>query len=230
MKKMKENNDNFVVYTYCELLHTTKWDEFIKNLLNDKAKWDFLDEMTKRSKYMLLELTEEEKKIKINKYPPYGILWEGMTLDVGGIKGGVRKVDLCFYNGYQMLPSIVTILHSKIKNKIPSKIVADATNKKMINFICWYAFLTRAYNQNSTHPAVAEYLPEVKAEYLNMCNGTYQVIPVAVFIITWYNACFMFQTIKTDNMSIKALERFDMMPNVDDNTFFKTMSKYESKY
>ncbi len=62
MKNMKENNDNFVVYTYCELLHTTKWDEFIENLLNDNAKWDFLDEMTKRSKYMLSELTEEEKK------------------------------------------------------------------------------------------------------------------------------------------------------------------------
>jgi hypothetical protein len=106
--------------------------------------------MTKRSKYMLSELTDEEKKIKINKYPPYGILWEGMTLDVGGIKGGVRKVDLRVYNGYQMLPSIVTILHAKIKNEIPSKIVADATNKNMINFICRYAFLTRAYNQNRT--------------------------------------------------------------------------------
>ncbi len=46
MKNMKENNDDFVVYTYCKLLHTTKWDEFIKNLLNDKAKRDFLDEMT----------------------------------------------------------------------------------------------------------------------------------------------------------------------------------------
>ncbi len=78
---------------------------------------------------MLSELTEEEKKIKINKYPPYGILWEGMTLDVGGIKGEVKKVDLRFYNGYQMLPSIVTILHAKIKNEIPSKTVADATNK-----------------------------------------------------------------------------------------------------
>ncbi len=46
MKNIKENNDNFVIYTYCELLHTTKWDDFIKNLLDDKAKWDFLDEMT----------------------------------------------------------------------------------------------------------------------------------------------------------------------------------------
>jgi hypothetical protein len=40
----------------------------------------------------------------------------------------------------------------------------------------------------------------------------------------------MFQTNKTDNMLIMALEQFDMMPNVDDNTFFKTMSKYKSKY
>jgi hypothetical protein len=143
-----------------------------------------------------------------------------MTSDVGGIKAGVRKVDHCFYNGYQMLPSIVTILHAKIKNEIPSKIVADATNINMINFICWYSFLTWAYNLNSTHPAVAEYLPEVKTEYLNMCKGTYQVIPVAVFIMPLYNACFMFQTNKTDNMLIKALKQFDMMPNVDNNTFF----------
>ncbi len=53
VKNMKKNNDNFVLYTYCKLLHTTKWDEFIKNPLNDKTKRDFLDEMTKRSKYTL---------------------------------------------------------------------------------------------------------------------------------------------------------------------------------
>jgi hypothetical protein len=129
-----------------------------------------------------------------------------MTSDVGDIKGGVRKVDPRFYNQYQMLPWIVTILHAKIKNEIPLKIVGDATNKNMINFICRYTFLTRAYNQNSTHPAVAEYLPEVKAEYINRCKGTYQVIPVAVCLMALYNACFMFQTNKTDNMLIKALE------------------------
>jgi hypothetical protein len=77
---------------------------------------------------------------------------------------------------------------------------------------------------------VAEYLPDVKAEYLNMCKGTHQVIPVAVFLMTMYNACFMFQTNNTDNLLIKALEQFDLTPTLDDNTFFKTMSEYESKY
>jgi hypothetical protein len=129
-----------------------------------------------------------------------------------------------------MLPSVITIVHAKTKKEIPSKIVSNPTNKKMINFTCRYAFLTRAYNQNSTHTAVAEYLPEVKAEYLNTCKGTYQLIPVAVFIMTLYNACFMFQKDKMDNLLIKALEWFDMMPNVDDNAFFKTMSEYKSKY
>jgi hypothetical protein len=48
--------------------------------------------------------------------------------------------------------------------------------------------------------------------------------------MTLYNTCFMFQKDKMDNLLIKALERFDMTPNVDDNAFFKTMSEYESKF
>lgn len=230
-KKMKENdNDDYEVYQYCELLNNEKWDTFIDDPLNEKAKRYFLDYMTKRSKYKLSELTEEETKFQINDYPPYAIQWDGMTVDVGGTKNAVRKVDPRFYNGYLMLPSIITMLHAKIKKEIPSKIVSDPTNKAMINFTCRYAFLTRAYNQNSTHISVVDYLPEVKSEYLNMCKGTYQVIPVAVFIMTLYNACFMFQKDKTDNLMIKALERFDLTPNIDDNAFLKTMSEFMIKY
>ena len=229
-KMNASSDDDYAAYQYCELLHNEKWDRFVSDPLNDKAKRDFLDVMTRRNKYTLSELSEEEKRIKINDYPPYAIQWEGMTSDVGPIKKSIRKVDPRFYNGYLMLPSIITMLHAKMKKEIPSKIVSDTTNKAMINFTCRYAFLTRAYNQNSTHMAVAEYLPEVKAEYLNSCKGIYQVIPLAVFVMTLYNACFMFQNEKTDNLMIKALERFDLTPNIDDNAFLKTMSEYKSKY
>jgi hypothetical protein len=194
-KNMKEGKqDNFDVYNFCNLLQKKEWEEYCKNPLSDKFKRDFLDKMTKQSDYNLSKLSNKEKKVKINNYPPYGIKWDSMTLDVGKIKGGIRQVDPHHYNGYYMLPLIITILRGKIKNEIQSKIVGDATNKSMINFICWYAFVTRAYNQNSTHPVVAEYLPGVKAEYLNMCKGTNKVIPVAVFLMTMYNACFMYQT------------------------------------
>ena len=46
---MKEcDNDDYEVYKYCELLKNEKWDKFISDTLNDKAKQDFLDFMTKR--------------------------------------------------------------------------------------------------------------------------------------------------------------------------------------
>jgi hypothetical protein len=61
-KNMKQYDDDYDIYNYCELLNTKKWDNFINNLLNDNAKRDYLDDMTRRSKYTLSELSEEEKK------------------------------------------------------------------------------------------------------------------------------------------------------------------------
>jgi hypothetical protein len=40
-KNMKQYDYDYEVYKYCELLNTRKWDNFINNLLNDKAKRDF---------------------------------------------------------------------------------------------------------------------------------------------------------------------------------------------
>ncbi len=43
-EKMKQNdNDDYVVYQYCELLNNDKWEKFIEDPLNEKAKRDFLD-------------------------------------------------------------------------------------------------------------------------------------------------------------------------------------------
>jgi hypothetical protein len=95
----------------------------------------------------------------------------------------------------------------------------------MINYICRYIYATKSHNQITLHPAVKMYLPEVTEEYLNTCMGKYQVIPVSVFLMTLYNTCFMFQQDKTDNMLIKALECFNLTPNLDNDTFFITLSK-----
>jgi hypothetical protein len=95
----------------------------------------------------------------------------------------------------------------------------------MINCICRYIYATKAYNQNTLHSAVKKYLPEVTGEYLNACAGKYQVIPVSVFLMTLYNACFMFQKDKTDNMLIRVLECFNLSPNLNYETFLITLSK-----
>jgi hypothetical protein len=70
------------------------------------------------------------------------------------------------------------------------------------------------------------YLPEMTGEYLNACTGKYLVIPVSVFLMILYNACFMFQQDKTDNRLIKVLERFTLTPNLEDEMFFTTLSKW----
>jgi hypothetical protein len=96
---------------------------------------------------------------------------------------------------------------------------------RMINYVCRYMYATKLHNQNTLHPVVKMYLPEVTGEYLNACTGKYQVIHVSVFLTTLYNACFMFQQDKTDNMLIKALECFNLTPNLDNKMFVTTLSK-----
>ncbi len=169
-------------------------------------------------------MTNEEKFPK-NTSPPYGIFYKSMTVTVGKIEKGRRRVDQRHLNGYDMIPIIDTILHAKKKNDIIPNVVSDDLNHRMINYICRYIHATKLHNQNTLHPAVEVYVPEVKGEYLNACTGKYQAIPVSVFLMTLYNACFMCQEDKTDNMLIKALKRFTLTPNLNDETFFTTLSK-----
>ncbi len=165
------------------------------------------------------------EKFPGNTSPPYGIFYESMTVTVGQIEKGRRGVDQRHLNGCDMIPNIVMMLHAKKKNEIIPNVVSDDLNHRMINYICRHISATKAYNQNTLHPAVEMYLPEVTGEYLNTCAGKYQVIRVSVFLMTLYNACFMFQKDKSDNMLIRALEHFNLSPNLDDETFFITLSK-----
>jgi hypothetical protein len=210
----KFQNDDYKAYGWCGLLATDKWDTYIKESLNENARSAFIAKMTNK---------EEFPK---NASPPYGIFYESMTVTVGKIEKGRRWVDQRHLNEFNTIPIIVKIvLHAKKKNDIIPNVVSDDLNHRMINYICRYIYATKLHNQNTLHPAVEMYLPEVTGEYLNMCMGKYQVIPVSVFLMTLYNACFMFQQDKTDNMLIKALERFNLTPNLDGETFFTTLSK-----
>jgi hypothetical protein len=208
----KFQNDDYKAYGWCGLLATDKWDTYIKDPLNENARLAFIAKMTNK---------EEFPK---NTSPPYGIFYESMTVTVGKIEKGCRRVDQRHLNGFNMIPIIVMILHAKKKNDIVANVVSDDFDHRMINYICRYIYATKSHNQNTLHPAVEMYLPEVTGEYLNMCTGKYQVIPASVFLMTLYNACFMFQQDKTDNMLIKALERFNLTP-IDAETFFTTLSK-----
>jgi hypothetical protein len=157
----------------------------------------------------------------VNSYPPYAISYKSMSIDVGDVIKSRRKVDPRHYNAFDLLPRIITVLHAKETNKLISKTAQKQSNTAMVNFVCRYGYGTREYNQNSLHTAALTYLPDINTDnsYLNNCKGIYQVMPVAVFLMTCYNAGFMFQIDKTDNLMIET-------PNLDNPSLLQTFSKW----
>jgi hypothetical protein len=63
--------------------------------------------------------------------------------------------------------------------------------------------------------------------YINGCTGKYQIIPVTMFLVVLYNACFMFQEDKETNMLITALDTLDLGADVDHEKFMNTLSEYK---
>ena len=64
------------------------------------------------------------------------------------------------------------------------------------------------------HGAYSKYV-EMTAQYIYGCTGDIQTIPVTMFLVMLYNACFMYQKDKKSNMLIKALDTFDLGASVD---------------
>jgi hypothetical protein len=215
------NNDDQRIYRWSHLLNTPEWNDNVENPLDEVTRVKVLDRLTQPK-------TKDTSPEAIrNPYPPYTISYKSMTVDVGQAVKGERKLDPWHYNAFDLIPQIVTVLFAKANNKPMSSMIGDSTNKAIINFICRYGYATKPFNQNAVHGAVTAYLPEVtsKMTYLNNCKGVYQVIQVAVFLIKLYDACFMFQTDKSVNMMIKTLQRFDLIPNLDNTSLLGTLSK-----
>ena len=63
------------------------------------------------------------------------------------------------------------------------------------------------------------------ATYINGCTGKEQIIPVAMFLVMLYNACFMYQSNKKSNLLISALDTFDLGASVDHEKFMNTLSE-----
>lgn len=214
-KMENANNNELTAYGWCNLLITDEWLAYIRNPFNDISRAAFIAKMTNSASR------------KDYAPPPYGIFFESMAITIGKIEKGVRRVDQRHLNGFYMIPMIVTILHAKKKNETLTNVVSDELNESMINYICRYIHGMKVYNNNAYHPAVEFYLPTGNKDggFLNDCVDKYQILPVTVFLMTMYNACFMFQKEKDDNDLIRAMERVNLTPGLDDNTFFSTMSK-----
>jgi hypothetical protein len=150
---IKCNNDDHQAYGWCSLLATDKRNAYVKDSFNENARSKFISKMSNREKF------------PGNTSPPCGIFYKSMAVTVGQIEKGRRWVDQRHLNGCNMIPNIVTMLCAKKKNEIIPNVVSKDLNHLMINYICRRIYATKAYNQNTLHPAVEMYLPEVTGEH-----------------------------------------------------------------
>ncbi len=63
------------------------------------------------------------------------------------------------------------------------------------------------------------------ATYINGCAGKEQIVPITMFFLMLYNACFMYQKDKKSNLLVSALDTFDLGASVDHENFMNTLSE-----
>ena len=94
----------------------------------------------------------------------------------------------------------------------------------IINFITRFGNYMRKSPHLKIHGAYSKYT-NMTAMYINGCTGKVQIIPVTMFLVMLYNACFMYQSNKKSNLLILALDTFDLGAGVDHEKFMNTLSE-----
>ncbi len=160
--------------------------------------------------------------------PPYAITFENLTTDVGPIttyEG--RKIDARHYNGYLIIPGIVYHMASKITNSLVTDHYRNPFEVGIINFIAGFENYMRKAPYLKIHGGYSKYV-EMTVQFINGCTGEVQIIPVTMFLVMLYNACFMYQSDKKSNILITALDTFDLGANIDHELFMNSLSEYKN--
>jgi hypothetical protein len=150
--------------------------------------------------------------------PPYALTFKTVTTDVGPVSTHrERKIDARHYNGILLIPGIVYHMASKITNSL----VNDRYGN-IINFIAQLGSCMQKIPYLKIHGVYSKYI-DTTATYINGCTGEVQIIPVTLFLVMLYNACFMYQSDMKSNMLITALNTFDLGANIDHDKFMNTL-------
>jgi hypothetical protein len=159
--------------------------------------------------------------------PPYGITYESVTTDLGKLvtKHCARKVNVRLYNGYLLIPGIVYHLSAKTKSVRVNELFGSEFEVNVINFVARYGNYTRKSPYVKIHGVYSKYIEMTDPTWINGCTGKDQIIPVTMFLVMLYNACFMFQKDKETNMHITALDTLNLGADVNHDKFMNTLSE-----
>jgi hypothetical protein len=146
--------------------------------------------------------------------------------DVGPVEAKRRKIDVRHVNGCLSIPGIVYLLSTKLQKVALNDRLGEEQEVDLINFVTRLGYATHRGPHVTLHGAYSRYTTLKQTTYIQGCfNNVNRIIPVTIFIVMLYNACFTYQEDKSTNLLISALDNFDMGSSVDDDTFMNTFSE-----
>jgi hypothetical protein len=158
--------------------------------------------------------------------PPYALALENVTTYMGLISShSQRKIDARHYNGFLLTPGIVYHMTSKIQNSLLNDHYGNPFEVGIINFITRFGNYMQKTPYLIFHRAHSKKYVYMMATYVNGCGGEEQIIPVTMFLVMLYNACFMYQSDKRSNLLITALDTFNLGASIDHENFMNTLSE-----
>jgi len=106
------------------------------------------------------------------------------------------------------------------------KKLGEDQEMSLINYITRFGYGTRRGPHVTLHGAYSHYTTLNETKYIQGCfDNVNRIIPVTIFMMMLYNACFTYQQDKTYNLLISTLYGFDYVYSIDDDTFMNTFSE-----
>ncbi len=205
-----------IPYGYPVCITGEVWDAYINNPFDLSTRKKFLSTISQSC---------IDKKKETKMMPPYALALENVTTDVGPISThGQRKIDARHYNGFLLTPGIVCHIASKMQNSLLNNHYGNPFKVGIINFITRFGNYMQKCPHLKIHGAYSKYI-NMTATYINGCAAEEQIIPVTMFLVMLYNACFMYQKDKKSNLLISALDTFNLGASVDHEKFMSTLSE-----
>ena len=208
-----QNNDDRGLLNYPEMLQSQKWKDFINDPFNPVKRNVFFSDVCPQSK----EPTDEKL------LPPYALYWRNLVTNANYVTSGRKLLNInsCHMNGYLLIPIIVSNLFDKL---YPEKLTLKVN---IINYLTRVGYSMQKTPNVQLHPAIYHYCAEATSTGYNQgLDGEYKIIPVTEFIVTLFNACFMFDPDKSRNLLILALKKFDLQTTIGDTAFMTLLSKF----
>ena len=142
-----------------------------------------------------------------------------------------RKIDVRHVNGYLIIPGIVYLLSTKLQKMVLNDRLGEEQEMNLINFIVRFGYAMQKQPHVTLHGAYSRYTTLNQTAYIQGCfDNVNHIIPVTIFIVMLYNACFTYQEDKSTNLLISALDGFDMVSLIDDDTFMNTFSELPRRH